>query len=76
MIAARIGRNVFIRRDMAETFAGIRSGAYRVNVHALPFVTMYIEAATVDDAHRIAIAAIRKERTLLNTGATIVKCAP
>lgn len=60
-----------VSRDLASSLAGPKAGWWRVTLHAMPDDPFEIEAASMDEAHRIAVAVARRERRLRLTDATI-----
>ena len=59
-------RTIVIAHRLAGTLAG-----YRVNLHSLPRYTFLVEAATGDDAHRMAHRFAKSENpSLKDIGAT------
>lgn len=59
-------RTIVIANRLAGTLTG-----YRVNLHALPAYTFFVEASNGDDAHRMAHRLAKSEQpTLKDSGAT------
>ena len=59
-------RTIVIAHRLAGTLAG-----YRVNLHSLPSYTFFVEAATGDEAHRMAHKFAKSEQpSLKDIGAT------
>ena len=56
--------------DVARSLAGF-NGGYAVVLHAMPGRTFHVDADSVDLAHKAVIAAVRSERALPLTGATV-----
>lgn len=66
MLHSSLPRTIVIANRLAGTLAG-----YRVNLHALPAHTFFVEAATGDDAHRMAYRFAKSENpSLKDIGAT------
>jgi hypothetical protein len=75
MIAAETSVGVIsVSRDIARALTGtLKAPVYSVKLHALPAYTIRIEAESVDAAHALAVALVRRERALKQTGATVVR---
>lgn len=63
-------RQINISPDIARALTGTFAG-YIVRLHGLPVYTFRVEAPTADAAHALAVAVVRRERHLPQTGATI-----
>jgi len=65
-------RTFYVSSDVARALTHQLTGKqYRVELHALPGRTFYVEADTVDDAQRLVVGFVKKERPRIATGATI-----
>jgi hypothetical protein len=65
-------RTFYVSPDIVRALKGTLCGkVYRVQLHALPTTTFHVEAQDADQAHARAVAVVRAERQLPQTGATV-----
>lgn len=73
MIATRSGNTVTASANVAKALAGF-TGGYLVILHEMPRIEFHIDTDSCDNAHKIAVALVEKERGKMRlTGATIQK---
>lgn len=61
MFATRAGNTITISNDIAKAFCGLCVG-YRVVLHALPQYQFHVDAATIDEAQKVAYTVAKREK--------------